>query len=253
MKITFLGTGTSLGIPIINCPCIVCNSKDGKDKRLRCSIKIEFKKLNFLVDASSDLRQQALKYGLPSLDGIFLTHSHADHILGLDETRLFSLVFRKPVNLFASSQTFEGIKKLFWYAFETNKDKRMLKPYFKLNVIDNKKSIYKMDVTPIFANHGEMPVTGFRFNNFTYITDFKKIENNELLKIKGSKILVLGALRYSDSISHLTINEAIKLAKKIKAEKTYLTHFSHEILHSKLDKELPKNIFPAYDGLELEI
>ncbi len=251
MKITFFGTGTSLGIPIINCPCPVCNSKDEKDTRLRCSIKIETEKHTLLVDASTDLRQQALKYGLKKIDGIFLTHSHADHILGLDETRLFSLVYKKSIQLFGSKETFEGVKKLFWYAFLQNKDKRMLKPYFELNILEKPVTLFDMQVTPIFANHYEMTVTGFRFNDFTYLTDFKHIAEEEKEKIIGTKLFILGALRYSDSLSHLTINEAISFAKEINADRTYLTHFSHEIMHSKLDSELPNKIFPAYDGLVL--
>jgi phosphoribosyl 1,2-cyclic phosphate phosphodiesterase len=251
MKITFLGTGTSLGIPIINCPCPSCNSQDKKDKRLRCSIKIETKAYTLLVDASTDLRQQALKFGLKKIDGIFLTHSHADHILGLDETRLFSLVHKKPIELFGSKETLHGVKKLFWYAFLEDKDKRMLKPYFKLNILEKTKVLFDMNVTPIFANHFEMTVTGFRFNDFTYLTDFKNISKKEKNKIKGTKLFILGALRYSDSLSHLTIKEAVSFAKEINADKTYLTHFSHEIMHSKLDSELPENIFPAYDGLTL--
>jgi len=251
MKITFFGTGTSLGIPIINCPCPVCNSTDKKDKRLRCSIKIETDKYTLLVDASTDLRQQALKYGLKKIDGIFLTHSHADHILGLDETRLFSLVHKKSIQLFGSKETFNGVTKLFWYAFLENKDKRMLKPYFKLNVLEKTEKLFDMKVTPIFADHFEMTVTGFRFNDFTYLTDFKRISKAEKEKLKGTKLFILGALRYSDSLSHLTIKEAISFAQEINADKTYLTHFSHEILHSKLDNELPNKIFPAYDGLVL--
>jgi len=253
MKITFFGTGTSLGIPIVNCPCKICASKNPKDKRLRCGIKIETDKYCLLIDASTDLRQQALLYGLSTIDGIFLTHSHADHILGLDETRIFSLVHRKSIKLFGSKETLEGVKKLFWYAFEENKDKRMLKPYFSLNTLEQTKILFNMKITPIIANHKEMKVTGFRFNNVTYITDFKQITKQEKEKIKGSEILILGALRYTNSISHLNIREAVELAIEIGAKKTYLTHFSHEILHSKLEKELTRNIFPAYDGLILTV
>ncbi len=253
MKVKFLGTGTSMGVPLIGCKCEVCTSKDFRDKRLRSSILIEHRGKNILVDASSDFRLQALIYRIERVDAIFITHPHADHVFGLDDTRIFYLRQKKPMEIWGSEFTISNIKKLFFYAFEGKRDERMVKPSFNLNIIERPINLFGLKITPVKAIHGDMPVSGFRFDNFGYITDFNFIEDREIKKLKGVKTLVVGALRYTPSISHLTIDRAIEFVNRVNPEIAYFTHFSHEILHSRLEKELPENIKPAFDGLEIEV
>jgi len=253
VKVKFLGTGTSMGVPLIGCNCAVCKSKDFRDKRLRSSVLIENNGKTILIDASSDFRLQALIYRIKKIDAIFITHPHADHVFGLDDTRIFYLRQKKPMEVWGSEFTVENIRKLFFYAFEGKRDERLVKPSFNLNVIDRRIKLFGLHISPVNAIHGDMPVSGFRFNNFGYITDFNFIEDKEIKKFFGVRTLVVGALRYSPSISHLTIDRAIEFVNRIKPEIAYFTHFSHEIMHSKLEKELPENIKPAFDGLEIEV
>ncbi len=253
MKVKFLGTGTSMGVPLIGCNCAVCKSKDFRDRRLRSSVLIENRGKTILVDASSDFRLQALIYGIKKIDAIFITHPHADHVFGLDDTRIFYLRQKKPMEVWGSEFTVENIKKLFFYAFEGKRDERLVKPSFNLNVINGRIKLFGLKITSVNAIHGDMPVSGFRFNNFGYITDFNFIEDKEIKKFFGVRTLVVGALRYSPSISHLTIDRAVEFVNRIKPEIAYFTHFSHEVMHSKLEKELPENIKPAFDGLEIEV
>ncbi len=253
MKVKFLGTGTSMGVPLIGCKCEVCTSKDFRDKRLRSSALIEHNDKTILIDASSDFRTQALIYRVHKIDAVFITHPHADHVFGLDDTRIFYLRQKRPIKIYGSELTISNIKKLFFYAFENRGDERMVKPSFELNCVNGEINLFGLKIIPVKAIHGDMPVTGFRFDDFGYITDFNFIEESEMKKLKGVKVLVVGALRYTPSISHLTIDRAIEFVGMIKPEKAYFTHFSHEILHSRLEKELPENIIPAFDGLEIEV
>ncbi len=253
MKLTFLGTGTSMGVPLINCHCRVCKSDDPRDTRLRCGARLELNGHTILIDASSDLRQQALQYGLSTIDGVFVTHPHADHVFGLDDTRIFSLRENRPIHLYAADYTLKNIRRLFWYAFEGPRDERMVKPVFRLHQLAGEQTLFDTEITCIHATHGDMPVTGFRFGALTYITDFNHIDPTERDKMRGTEILVLGALRHSPSASHLTVEQALDLAGDIQAGQTWLTHFSHEICHRELEEFLPDHVYAAYDGLEIEI
>ena len=253
MKLTFFGTGTSMGIPLINCDCPVCQSGDPRDKRLRSGARLEIGNRTVLIDASSDLRQQVLTFGLERLDGIFVTHSHADHIFGLDDTRIFSLRNRTPVRIFASEETRSSIRRLFWYAFDEPRDEGLVKPVFQLLQPEAARTELGIPVTPIPLMHGTMPTWGFRFGALAYLTDFNVIDDDHIAQLNGLDTLVLGALRFSPSISHLTVPQAIDLAVRIGARMTYLTHFTHEICHRKLAAQLPEGIRPAYDGLEIVV
>ncbi len=251
MKLTFFGTGTSMGVPLINCTCKVCRSKNPKDRRLRCGAKLETGDRTVLIDASSDLRQQALRFGLARLDGIFITHSHADHVFGLDDTRIFSLRSGGPIRIFAEADTLDSIRRLFWYAFDGPRDERLVKPVFQLHTPDRSADLLGLQVIPIPLEHGPMAVTGYRFGDLAYLTDFNRISQASLALLEGLDVLVLGALRYTPSISHLTIDKAITLAQQIGARRTFFTHLTHEVSHAELAHMLPDGIIPAYDGLEV--
>ncbi|PJB77447.1 MAG: MBL fold metallo-hydrolase, partial [Acidobacteria bacterium CG_4_9_14_3_um_filter_49_7] len=205
MRITFLGTGTSMGVPLINCSCPVCTSGDPKDKRTRASLKIETGEHTVLVDASSDFHQQALRFDIPTIDGIFLTHPHADHVFGLDDTRIYSLREKRPIHIFGNAYTLKNIRHIFSYAFQDDRDERLVKPLFQLHELKRSQELFGRPVTCVNLNHGGMPVTGYRFGNFAYLTDFAEIEESELSLLDGVTHLVVGALRYTPSISHLTV------------------------------------------------
>ena len=253
LKVTFLGTGTSQGVPVIACNCDVCLSSDLKDKRLRSSILIETEHTTVVIDAGPDFRQQMLTHHVNKLDAIIFTHSHKDHLAGLDDVRAYNHLQQSPAELYATSFTQQMIQKEFSYIFENNNYPGV--PKVNMNTID-KNSVFTIgDITfeAIEVMHYKMPVLGFRFNDFTYITDANFISTEEKEKIKGSKYLVLNALRKETHISHFTLAQAINLANEIHPSQTFLTHISHQLgKHNAVNDELPKNISLAYDGLSIE-
>ncbi|NUM50452.1 MAG: MBL fold metallo-hydrolase [Flavobacteriales bacterium] len=251
MKITFLGTGTSQGVPVIACNCKVCKSTDPRNKRTRASIKIEIKDKTFVIDTGPDFRYQMLKSNTQKLDAVLFTHEHKDHIAGLDDVRAFNYQTGLPMDIYATQRVQEAIKRDFYYVFSGEGYPGI--PELKLHTISNQPfSINGIHFIPIEVLHYKLPVLGFRFEDVTYITDAKKIPKNEIEKIKGSKILILNALRKEKHISHLTLSEALDLAEEIKPEKTYLTHISHLMgMHNEVEKELPENIFLSFDNLEI--
>jgi phosphoribosyl 1,2-cyclic phosphate phosphodiesterase len=253
LKITFLGTGTSSGVPMIACNCKVCTSSNKKDKRLRSSILVESATTKFVIDTTPDFRYQMLRANVTQLDAVLFTHPHKDHIAGLDDVRAFNFFTQKPMELYANSLTEEAIKREFAYAFSDKKYPGI--PNLNINTIDDK-PFYIGDILiqPILVWHLKMPVLGFRMGNFTYITDANKIDPNELQKIIGSKVLVLNALRKEKHISHFNLEEAIALAQQVQVPQTYFTHLSHQIgLHDEVSAELPKGIFLGWDGLVIEM
>ncbi len=252
MQITILGTGTSQGVPVIGCPCEVCQSSNPKDKRLRCAIHVADKDTAIVVDAGPDFRQQMLREGIVDLDAIVITHEHNDHIIGLDDVRPFNFRQRKKMALYATEIVQDSIKERFSYAFEENPYPGA--PGYNLHTISKETpfSIGTLNLQPIEVLHGKLPVLGFRFGDFTYITDAKTITQEELEKVKGTKILVLNALHQKPHYSHLNLDEALQLIDQIKPDKTYLTHVSHRMgLYDKVNKKLPQNVELAYDGLRL--
>jgi phosphoribosyl 1,2-cyclic phosphate phosphodiesterase len=255
MNVTFLGTGTSGGIPVLTCGCEVCKSLDYRDKRLRVSVWIEVDNKSFVIDTGPDFRQQALRESIPNIDGIIYTHEHKDHTAGLDDIRPYNYLNGiQHLNLYAHPRVLGQLKREFAYAFEEQKYPGV--PLLNLHEIANNQAftIEGVSFTPVEVLHHKLPVLGFRINDFTYITDVNFISEQELEKVYGTKILVLGALQRNKHISHFTLDEAIEVAQKVNADMTYLTHISHKMgLHADVEKELPANIRLAYDGLKISL
>ena len=253
MKITFLGTGTSQGVPVIACNCEVCSSPDPQDKRLRSSIMVEAEGKVIVIDSGPDFRYQMLRAKVKHLDAIVFTHEHKDHIAGMDDIRAFNYRQESAIDIFATTRVQEALKREFAYVFAEQKYPGI--PEVNLRTIDLKPfQIGDIPFRPIEVLHYKLPILGFRIHDFTYITDAKTISEAEKQKIKGTKILVINALQIEKHISHFTFVEAIAFAKEIGAQTTYFTHISHRLgRHKSILGLLPKNITLAYDGLVLEV
>lgn len=255
MKITFLGTGGSTGLPIIGCSCEVCNSKHSKDHRLRTSIHLQTDTLSLVIDSGPDFRQQCLTADIRNLDGVLFTHQHRDHTGGLDDTKPFSFFQKKPLPVYGSKAVLEQLQQDYAYIFSTIPTKKTL-PRVTLHEIDPEQtfSIEQLQIVPLLGFHASLPVLGFRIGDFTYITDVNQIPEASINKMMGSKILVLGTLQQETSYGHYSLPEAIEVAQAIKAEKTYFIHIGHGMgLHNEVEDELPPNIHLAYDGLALSL
>lgn len=253
MKITFLGTGTSQGIPVISCKCAVCSSEDLRDKRLRVSILVETDTETFTIDCGPDFRYQMLRENVQDLDAIVFTHEHKDHVAGLDDIRPYNYLLNKHIDIYAVPRVQAALQREFAYIFADSGYFGL--PKVKLHDIsDEPFFVGKTKLIPIEVMHHLLPVLGYRIGDFTYITDAKTIDQTSIDKIKGTKILVVNALQRREHISHFTLAEAIDFAEKIGAEKTYFTHMSHHMgLHKEVETELPKGIFFAYDGLKITL
>lgn len=253
LHIQFLGTGTSTGIPMIGCDCTVCTSQNPKDNRLRSSILVQSTKTSLIVDTTPDFRYQMLRTHTRRLDAVLFTHPHKDHMAGLDDIRAFNFFSQKAMDIYANSLTEEAVKRDFYYAFADKKYPGV--PELNLITIDeNPFVIGDIPVQPILVYHHKMPVFGFRFGDFTYITDANRIEEDQKALIRGSKVLVLNALRKEAHISHFTLQEAVDLATELDIPEVYFTHISHQLgLHDSINQELPPHIQLAYDGLELRL
>jgi phosphoribosyl 1,2-cyclic phosphate phosphodiesterase len=251
LKITFLGTGTSSGVPMIACDCYVCTSPDRNDKRLRRSILVQSAKTTLVVDTTPDFRYQMLRENVKHLDAVLFTHPHKDHIAGLDDVRAFNYFQDQPMQLYANSITQEAIMREFAYAFADKKYPGV--PNLQFNTIDLQPFVIGgIPVTPFMVWHLKMPVFGFRFGNFTYITDANRIEEAEKEKIRGSRYMVVNALRREKHISHFTLDEATALVKELQVPEAYFTHISHQLgRHGQVEDTLPPGIHLAYDGLQL--
>ncbi|MCB4797639.1 MBL fold metallo-hydrolase [Neotamlana laminarinivorans] len=253
MKITFLGTGTSQGIPIIGSKHPVCLSKNKKDKRLRVSVLVEWENYSYVIDCGPDFRYQMLRSGCTKLDGIVFTHEHSDHVLGLDDIRPFYFM-HGDLPIYAHSRVLNELKKRFNYIFET-KNKYPGAPTVIEHEIKNEPfKLKNIEVMPINGLHGKLQVFGYKFQNFAYLTDMKTVADEEIEKIKNVDVLVVNALREKPHHSHFNLEEALVFIKKVSPKKAYLTHISHLLgFHDEVEKTLPENVFLAYDGLELFI
>ncbi len=251
LKITFLGTGTSSGVPMIGCNCNVCTSTNKKDKRLRSSILVQSNTTSFVIDTTPDFRYQMLRANVKDLDAVLFTHPHKDHIAGLDDVRPFNFLHKKSMEVYANSLTEEAIRREFAYAFSDIRFPGL--PEINLNTINKEPFVIgDIPIIPIEVWHLKMPVLGFRLGNFTYITDANKIEEQEKQKIIGSEVIVLNALRKEKHLSHFNLQEAIDEVQHIGVAKSYFTHISHQLgLHDEVNVSLPIGIALGYDGLEL--
>lgn len=252
MKVLFLGTGTSTGVPQIGCRCDVCTSDDYRDKRLRASIRIEVDGNIFHIDCTPDFRQQVLSLPFRKIDAILFTHEHYDHIGGIDDLRPFGAF--GSVNLYMEEHLEKKLRKKMPYCFELNKYGGV--PDITIHTINDLLpfSINETEIIPIRLMHYKLPILGFRIKNVAYLTDVKIIPAEEYRKLQNLDVLILDALRIGEHISHMNLEQAISVAKKINPRVTYFTHMSHEIgLHKEIEKKLPENMYFSFDGLELNV
>jgi phosphoribosyl 1,2-cyclic phosphate phosphodiesterase len=249
VKVTFLGSGTSQGIPVIACSCAVCTSADTRDKRLRSSILLQVDDKNIVIDSGPDFRYQMLRAGVSHLDALVFTHEHKDHTAGLDDIRAFNYKQGEAIIVYAHKRVQDALKKEFSYIFAHHKYPGI--PQLDLFEIGHHPfEVAGVPFIPIEVMHFQLPVLGFRIADFTYITDAKTISDVEKAKIKGSKVLVINALQQEKHISHFTLEEALAFAQEIGAEKTYFTHISHRLgTHQKISELVPAGVELAYDGL----
>ncbi len=257
MKLTFLGTGTSQGVPVIGCRCAVCTSADRRDRRLRTSAMVETRGVRLVIDAGPDFRYQMLRTGVRHVDGILLTHEHKDHIGGLDDVRAFNFVDYPPtvhrVDIYAAPRTAACVRKDFDYAFAQDKYRGV--PEIALHEIDTERpfTVGGVEIVPVSGHHSErFTVTGYRIGRMAYLTDFKTIEDREVEKLRGVELLVVNALRFKEHYSHFNVAEALELIRRVGPREAYLTHMSHDIgLHAETEPTLPAGVRMAYDTLQV--
>jgi phosphoribosyl 1,2-cyclic phosphate phosphodiesterase len=257
MRLTFLGTGTSFGVPQIGCDCAVCRSTDPRDKRTRSGAILEAGGSTILIDTPPELRLQLIAGGFSGIDAVVYTHEHADHVNGIDDLRIFSVRQRRPLPIYGPAETLERVRASFNYIFDeaVRPYEGTSKPRLTLHPTDPGQSvtIAGIEVLPLAFQHGHLRVFGYRFGSLAYITDVKAIPEREYPRLQGLEVLVLNALWWRSHPTHLSISEAIDAARALGARRTYLTHLTHETGHAELEATLPAGIFPAHDGLRVEV
>jgi phosphoribosyl 1,2-cyclic phosphate phosphodiesterase len=254
MRVTFLGTGTSTGVPVVGCHCRICTSGEVKNQRMRQSVKIEAEGKHFLIDTTPDLRFQLLRDPIPRLDFVLFTHSHSDHLMGLDDIRPFNFRQREPIHAFASAPTANAIRRAFSYIWDSSTQIGGGKPQLELHEVDGPFTHDGIEIVPIPVTHGDWTILGYRIGRFAYITDTNGIPPESMRLLEGVEILALDGLRPSPPHpTHFTIDQAIACAREIGARTTYLIHLTHDVDHATVDAGLPEGVHLAYDGLALEI
>jgi phosphoribosyl 1,2-cyclic phosphate phosphodiesterase len=252
MKLTFLGTGTSTGVPTITCHCRVCTSKDVRDQRTRPSLMLEFDGRVVIIDTTPDFRQQALREHIERLDAVVFTHGHADHVLGLDDTRVFYFKQQVPMPIYADPATLGTVRKVFAYIFDqTYKYGGLGK--LDPHTIDGPFALWGLEFTPVPVWHGDMPVLGFRFGSVAYVTDFSAIPENSLALLQRLDVLILDALRHKPHPTHSNLEQSLALVHQLKPRRAFFTHIAHELGHEETNANLPADVRLAYDGLAVEV
>lgn len=252
MKVTILGCATSTGVPIVGCNCRVCTSDNPKNKRTRCSVHVQTKGKNLLIDTSTDLRFQALRHGITKLDAVLYTHSHADHTHGIDELRIYNFVNKTIIPCYGNFQTISNIEKNFKYIFDGKKSAGG-KPKLRLTTIESEFDICGIKIIPVDIYHSNWTILGYRIGNMAYLTDCSGIPEESWEKLNNLDLLILSALRYRPHKAHFNVEQAVKTAERINSKLTVFTHMGHEIEYDTLLSELPESIVPAYDGMEIEL
>ena len=252
LRVTMLGSGTSTGVPVIGCRCAVCTSDNPKNRRTRSGLRLEMGGGSVLVDTSADLREQALRFGIERVDAVVFTHSHADHLFGLDDVRIYNFRQRRPIPCYGSRATLAAIRRAFAYVFEDGQEGGG-KPQLDLIEIRGPFELLGVPVVPVPVLHGSMEVLGYRLGRFAYVTDCNFIPEESYGLLDGVEVLILDALRYRPHPTHFSVEEAIRVAARIGAARTVLTHIAHEIDHDAPAVPLPPGVELGYDGLVLEV
>ncbi len=252
MKVTFLGTGTSTGVPVPTCLCDVCRSTDSRDARLRPSVLLRWDSHAVLIDTSTDLRQQVLKLGLRDLDAVLFTHAHADHMFGLDDLRMFNWRRGGAIPVYGSAVTLAALRRTFWYAFE-DVEAGGGKPLIDLIEVHEPFAIEGTTITPVPLEHGRLPIYGYRVGRFAYLTDVSVIPDASYPLLRDLDVLVLSALRHRPHPTHFHLARALDEARRIGAKRTIFTHIAHEISHAAVSPTLPHGVELAFDGLEVDL
>jgi phosphoribosyl 1,2-cyclic phosphate phosphodiesterase len=253
LEITILGSGTSTGIPVIGCDCQVCRSTDPRNQRTRCSALLKYGTHNILIDTSPDLRLQALRENIRHVDAVLYTHSHADHMHGIDDLRSFNLHTRKPIPVYGSNRTLKRIQENFSYIFDADQDQPGYIPQLTLFAVDQPFTLFALEITPIPLRHGGLPVLGYRCGPIAYLTDCNAVPESSLALLQDLELLVLDGLRFKPHRTHFNISEAVEMAGRIGARRTWLTHLSHEVDHSRHEQQLPEGVRFAHDGQRLAL
>ena len=252
MRLTFLGTGTSTGVPTLACRCPVCTSSDPRDKRTRPSVLLEFDGRAVVIDTAPDFRQQALREGMERLDAVLFTHTHADHVLGLDDVRVFYFRQRQPIPIYANSRSMDDIRRIFSYIFDQTY------PYGGIakldpHMIDGPFDLWGERLIPLPVFHGNLPVLGFRFGKAAYVTDFSAIPDSTIPLIEGLDVLILDALRHKPHPTHSSLEQSLEWVERLKPRRAFFTHIAHELGHEATNAVLPPHVRLAYDGLKLDL
>lgn len=251
VTLTFLGTGTSTGVPAVGCDCEVCRSEDPKDARLRASVLLQYDGRNVVIDTGTDFRQQALRARLMQLDAVLFTHAHADHIFGLDDIRPYNFRTRKATPVYADARTWEGLRRVYDYAFNPTPYGGV--PSIEPHVFDGPFEVFGRTIQPLEVIHGRLPVAAFRFGRGAYVTDCSEIPDATVESLRDLDVLVIDGLRFAEHNTHLTIPKALRYIERIRPNRAYLTHMNHEVRHSVVNAELPEGVELAYDGLVVEV
>lgn len=252
MRVTILGSGTSAGVPTLGCRCRVCRSSDPRNKRMRSCAYIEHRGSRFLIDCGTDFRTQALANGVEDVDFVLITHTHADHIGGLDDLRAFNMVHGHPIDLYATPESLAEIRKRFAYCFAPPPPGGGI-PEFVVHEIKGSFEVRGIAIQPVPVLHGRMPIVGFRIGRFAWLTDVSSIPETSFDLLSGVKLLVTSALRHRPHPTHMSLSEALEVAQRVGAERTYFIHMCHDLDHEETNAQLPPNIQLAYDGLRLEV